>query len=101
MDKKKKAIGRYIPVDNEWVHRFRDNTIFIRIFIKSNQVQINVETQFGIELWFEDYFVFEDTLDKLWEKYFQTHFLDIPNFVNRQWFLDHGFLDYKFFEEKK
>lgn len=94
-----KSIGRYIPVDNDWIYRFSDKTIYLNIFSIDLKIRVEVRTILGTELWTEFCYLSKEALEKDWNYVFENLFLAIPDYITRDAFLEHGFIDKNIFQE--
>jgi len=94
-----KSIGRYIPVDNDWIYRFSDNTIYLNMCNIDLQIKVEVKTTWGTELWTEFCYLSKEALEKDWNYVFENLFLAIPDYITRDAFLEHGFIDKNIFQE--
>ena len=91
-----KSMSRYIPVNDDWEHRYSDNTIFVRMHTKKRYIRIEVSSTKGVELYIESHYLTDGALELDWNFYFENLFLSIPDYVNREWFLEHDFYDKSF-----
>ena len=99
MDNQLKTISRYIPVEDDWEYRFLDDTIYLKIYSKDLSIIIEVITSQGVELWTDFNYMSEESLSEGWDYIFNNLFLAIPDYITRDAFLEHGFIDKKFFQE--
>lgn len=91
-----RLMSRYIPVNDDWEYRFSDKTILVRMFTKERYIRIEVCSTQDVEVYIEAHYLSGSALELDWNFYFENLFLSIPDYVNREWFLEHDFNDKNF-----